>query len=98
VRYYPTRGGQRPWPRELFTQKLLTAEQYAGLEHLRGGVWHPFRRKWATERKDLPLVDGMAVGGWKDATTLTHLLTAHDERSMLKVMSAPNNLMGLGAG
>ena len=29
-----------------------------------------FRRVWATERKDLPLKDVAAVGGWRDTTTL----------------------------
>jgi hypothetical protein len=29
-----------------------------------------FRRVWATERKDLPLKDVAAVGGWRDASTL----------------------------
>ena len=29
-----------------------------------------FRRVWATERKDLPLKDVAAAGGWRDTTTL----------------------------
>ena len=29
-----------------------------------------FRRVWATERKDLPLKDIAAAGGWRDTTTL----------------------------
>jgi integrase len=35
-----------------------------------GSLWHMFRRVWATERKDLPLKDVAAVGGWKDTSTL----------------------------
>lgn len=94
---FPTRNGERPWRRELFAQKLLVAEQHAGLEHLKGGVWHPFRRKWATERKNLPMVDVMAVGGWKDAATLLTCYQHTDEQSMLTVMAAPNKLMMLEA-
>jgi hypothetical protein len=33
------------------------AEQVAGVKKLKGGLWHPYRRKWANERKHLPLVD-----------------------------------------
>jgi hypothetical protein len=33
------------------------AEQVAGVKKLKGGLWHPYRRKWAIERKHLPLVD-----------------------------------------
>ena len=95
---FPTRDGQKPWARELFAQKLLNAEKHAGLEHLRGGAWHPFRRKWATERKDLPLVDVMAVGGWKDAATLLTCYQHTDEQSMLRVMATPTKLMGFRAG
>jgi len=35
-----------------------------------GGLWHMFRRVWATERKDLPLKDVAAAGGWRDTSTL----------------------------
>ena len=35
-----------------------------------GSLWHMFRRVWATERKDLPLKDVAAVGGWDDPGTL----------------------------
>lgn len=35
-----------------------------------GSLWHMFRRVWATERKDLPLKDVAAVGGWDDTGTL----------------------------
>ena len=32
-------------------QLLVEAEQKADLPKLLGGVWHPYRRKWGTERK-----------------------------------------------
>jgi len=35
-----------------------------------GSAWHMFRRVWATERKDLPLKDVAAAGGWRDTSTL----------------------------
>ena len=35
-----------------------------------GSLWHMFRRVWATERKDYPLKDVAAAGGWRDTSTL----------------------------
>ena len=85
-----------PWPRDIFREQLLVAEEKAGLEHLKGGAWHPFRRKWATERKDLPLVDVKATGGWRDTNTLLTCYQQTDEASMLRVMEAPRKLRGAG--
>ncbi|HVT40513.1 MAG TPA: hypothetical protein VHE78_15830 [Gemmatimonadaceae bacterium] len=46
-------GGERksdqPMDRHLFDKWLVVAEKKAELPKLRGGLWHPYRRKWATE-------------------------------------------------
>jgi hypothetical protein len=79
--------------RKGFDIALRKAEQEAEVEALPGGLRHPYRRKWATERKTLPLIDVMAAGGWKDTQTP---LTCHqhaDEETMLRVMEAPVKLM-----
>jgi hypothetical protein len=70
----------------------------AGLERLKGGVWQPYRRKWATERKDRPIVDVKAAGGWRDTNTLLTCYQHTDEESMLRVMEAPEKLRSLAAG
>lgn len=44
----------QPTDRHQFDRWLTVAEQEAKLPKLEGGLWHPYRRKWATERKDLP--------------------------------------------
>lgn len=90
---FPTKGGTKPWPRELFDQLLRQAEQEAGLEHLKGGLWHPFRRKWATERKHLPIPDVKAAGGWKDTNTLLTCYQHTSDESMLAVMESPRKLV-----
>jgi hypothetical protein len=54
----------KPLHRRLAARWLVRAEQLAKVEKLRGGIWHPYRRFWATERKALPDVDVAAVGGW----------------------------------
>ncbi len=54
---------------------------------LEGGLWHPYRRMWATARKDLPLKDVAAAGGWRDHDTLLKCYQQPDRRTMLEVMS-----------
>jgi len=36
-----------------------------GTPRPKGFGWHALRRKWNTDRKDLPMKDVMAAGGWK---------------------------------
>jgi hypothetical protein len=43
---------------------LTVAEKKAKLPKLDGSLWHAYRRKWAIERKHLPLKDVAAAGGW----------------------------------
>jgi len=47
---------------------LRQAEAAAGVEKLGHGLWHTYRRK-RPERKELPLKDVAAAGGWMDVTT-----------------------------
>ena len=49
---------------------LKRAFRQGKIEKPQGSLWHMFRRVWATERKDLPLRDVAAVGGWLDTSTL----------------------------
>jgi hypothetical protein len=62
---------------------LEAAERKAGVEKLEGGLWHPYRRKWATERKHHLLKDVAAAGGWKDVGTLLTCYTAADDETVL---------------
>lgn len=48
-------------------------------------MWHAYRRKWAIERKHLPLKDVAAAGGWKDVNTLLEIYQQADEESVLAV-------------
>lgn len=52
-------------PRTTATKWLARAEQLAELPKLTGGLWHSYRRLWATERKHLPDVDVAEAGGWQ---------------------------------
>jgi hypothetical protein len=54
---------------------------------LDGSLWHAYRRKWASERKHLPLKDVAAAGGWKDVSTLLEVYQQSDAESVLEVTS-----------
>jgi hypothetical protein len=49
---------------------LIRAEELAGLAKLERGVFHPYRRLWATERKSLPDIDVAHAAGWKDTRAM----------------------------
>ena len=67
---------------------LLKAYERAGLTPERGGLWHPFRRKWATERKLYPLRDVAAAGGWSDVQTLLTCYQQPDQATLREVVDA----------
>ena len=72
---------------------LERAERHAKLSKLKGGLWHPMRRAWATSRKHLPVGDVAAAGGWKDYGTLIRCYTQADNDTILAVMSEPKKVM-----
>ncbi|MBI4502807.1 MAG: tyrosine-type recombinase/integrase [Gemmatimonadetes bacterium] len=90
---FPSRSRDEPWPRDIFGELLDRAEAQAKVGKLAGGRWHAYRRKWATERKDMPLVDVKAAGGWRDTQTLLTCYQQADEETMLRVMASPVKLM-----
>src|SRR5262245_9986791 len=60
--------------------------------HIPGSGWHSYRRKWATERGDLPLKALMVAGGWRDLQTLVTCYQHPSEDELLKVMAHPTKL------
>lgn len=88
----------RPLGREVFQHALIDAESHAKLPKLDGGAWHALRRKWASERKHLPLVDVAAAGGWKDTQTLVNCYQQADRDTMLAVMSEPRKVSERATG
>jgi len=84
--------------RHLAADWLKRAYRYAKVERPRGGLWHPFRRKFATERKFYPLRDVADGGGWKDVGTLLKCYQLSDEDTIRAVMDNPKPLRRPGAG
>jgi integrase len=77
----------KPMDRFLWDKWLLIAEREAQLPKLEGGLWHPYRRMWATARKGLPPKDVAAAGGWADIETLLKCYQQADEETVKQVMS-----------
>jgi integrase len=75
----------RPVRVEQASSWLRQAEQLAGLDHLKGGNFHPYRRLWASTRKELSDLDVMAVGGWASLAALKSSYQKPDPERMLTV-------------
>ena len=58
------------------------------------GLGTPFRRKWATERKHLPIQDVAQAGAWSpnDLRTLQTIYQTADDQTLYAVMSEPRKL------
>jgi integrase len=82
------KDGTKPIRRDLAGKWLLKAEKLLELPKLRGGVWHPYRRLWATERKHLPDADVAAAGGWRDTRALKLSYQQSDLKTVLQVVNA----------
>jgi hypothetical protein len=64
----------------------------AKLPKLEGGCWHPYRRKWATERKHHPIQDVMHAGGWKTASVVQDIYQAADTATVYRVLTDPGEV------
>jgi hypothetical protein len=86
--------GEMPkaWTRHHAAALLERAEKAAKLDAVQGGQFHPYRRKWATERKHLPDADVAAAGAWGDTRALKANYQQVDELTMLAVVSEPTKL------
>lgn len=79
------RNPEQAVSKDLASAWLEKCERLAELPHLKQGLWHPFRRSWATARKGLPVQDVMAVGGWTDPSCLTTIYQQPDVDTMVRV-------------
>lgn len=82
-----SRDVAKPTRYERAAEWLREAEEKAGLEPMEDGIWHPLRRKWATERKEMSNLDVAAAGGWSSTRTLEMIYQQPDEDTMFQVVS-----------
>jgi integrase len=81
-----------PWRRWHARDLLERAEKLAEVEPLKGGDFHPYRRKWASERKHLSIADVAAAGGWRDLRSLENCYQSADDESILAVVTETRKL------
>jgi integrase len=74
----------RPIDKDVASGWLRRAESLARLPKLDRGVWHPYRRLWASERRHLSPIDVAAAGGWGDTRTLERTYQHADARGVLR--------------
>ena len=84
------RNPRVPCTRHLLDDWLRKAYKLTGIEPPKGGMWHPFRRKWATERKHYPLKDVAEAGGWSDLRSV-QTYTQTDEETIRTVLLNPTH-------
>ena len=80
------RDADKPVSIYLARSWLERAYAGAGITREKNGLWHPFRRKWATERKLYPLSDVAAAGGWSDTQTLLFCYQQPDPNTLRRVI------------
>ena len=56
--------------------------------------FHGLRRKWVTERKDLPEKDVAAAGGWRSTRVMKQAYQQVDDATVLEVVLSPRRLEG----
>jgi integrase len=79
------RDATKPVHRLLAAHWLRRAEERAKVPKLDRGLWHAFRRLWASERRHLPPQDVAAGGGWR---SLHVMRTAYQHADAVGVFAA----------
>lgn len=84
--------------RHVLDDWLRRAYKLAEIEPEHGGLWHPLRRKWATERKNYPVKDVAAAGGWRDVQTVLRSYQHADAATVREVVLTPTLRLAKGGG
>ena len=72
--------------RSVAARWLIRAEEMAEQPKFKRGVFHPYRRLWASERKALPAKDVAHAGGWKNIETMLDSYVQSDAATVLRVV------------
>ncbi|HQR79257.1 MAG TPA: tyrosine-type recombinase/integrase [Actinomycetota bacterium] len=87
---FPAPGGAfKPCSRYLLDAWLRRAYVEADIPREPGGLWHPLRRKWVTERKGYPVKDVAAAGGWRHEGTMITSYMQVDSDTVRKIVLQP---------
>jgi integrase len=77
------KDAEQPVTRSTAIRWLLNAERRAGLPKMAGGIYHPYRRLWASERAGLPDVAVAEAGGWNDPAVMRASYQRADSAALL---------------
>lgn len=89
-------NSQEACSRYLFDAWLRRAYEKAEIQKQAGGLWHPLRRKWVTERKGYPAKDVAAAGGWRHEPTMLASYQQADAETVRKVVLHPTQRLVAG--
>lgn len=79
---FPSTDSRRPVSRHLLRDWFNRARQAVGLPDGERFGYHALRRKFASELKNIPLVDLAQLGGWKTTQTILTCYQRPDEKTM----------------
>lgn len=83
------KDSSKPCSRHLFDSWLRKAFEFEGITPEPHGMWHPLRRKWATERKGYPVKDVAFAGGWRTERTMLSSYQQVDAETVRQVVLHP---------
>jgi len=92
------RDPAKPVHRLLAAHWLRRAEERATLPKLDRGLWHAFRRLWASERRHLPPQDVAAGGGWRSLHVMRTAYQHADAAGVFAAVQPPDRAPGRAAG
>jgi integrase len=94
---FPSPGNAlEPCSRYLLDAWLRRAYEKAEVQKLAGGLWHPLRRKWVTERKGYPVKDVAVAGGWRHEGTMITSYQQADAATVKQVVLHPTQRLVAG--
>jgi integrase len=79
---------EEPCSRYAVDRWLENAVKYAGLKVPKRFGFHSFRRAFATDLKEVPLRDLMALGGWQDSATVIECYQQPEQNRMREALRA----------
>jgi integrase len=93
TRVFPSpTDGENAVSRHLLRDWWQRLEQLAGLDPEPRRGWYSLRRKFATELKDVPLVDLCAPGGWEEPQTVLRCYQRPDAETMRAALARRRGL------
>jgi len=86
----------RPVTKDRAAAWFRKAAAAAGLTLPPRGAWYMLRRKWASERKGMPLTDVAEAGGWKTTETLLRYMQSDPDTRAAVILTPSRRLQRTG--